>query len=1329
MTDPVTPGRAAATLLSVLADRVQTTPDAIALTGSGVTLTFLELDEQANQLARTLAEGGLQPGDRVALLAGHHPVAVTAFLAALKAGGIVVGLDPAAPVERTRAVLADAAPSVTLTYKQPLPCPAPGRRLDLAAPTAYHPNPSPLERAPKPSDLAHLLYPTPRPGEPVAPGTAPTLPGVVTDYAALATLVLDAMPGDLLFHHDDPVALATSGPHQTTFLLDTVLPLARGVRVAIASPGELADPAALTALVGRERVTVVAGTPAALAQHLASADRCPWLAGVQVLALRARDFPDGFWDELRPATSALLVRLYGPPECGGVVTFSPVLDPDAVGLGYPVPNLQAYVVGHDGVPVRAGQAGELCVAGPLVARGYWHEPAWARDRFIPSEEGEDRLFCTGDQVRWQPDGQLQLLGTVSPGHPTTPSVTLDDTASGVFQSAVAAAPDARAITETSGLGVTYAMLDLGARRLAAALRAQGVRRGARVALLTGRGVDFYCGLLGILYAGAAYVPLAPSTPAAAVAARLAAAEVAVAVIDDWALAEKTGILPVVCLADPALSRQPAAAPEPVSPDDLAAYIFVDKQPWLLTQGDLARSARAAADRLGLEPADRVLAYAAPDEPGAAWEWSQALLSGASLRTVPADVTRDVARLRDALGGVTVATLPAFVAALVRPLGLRALATTGATPADVAGFDGHLVHLAAVAEPIPAAPPAADDPAALAQALRAWPGVADAAVIGPDGYIAAPPGLDADAVLAEVAAALPVAPARLQRVDAIPRDADGAPDLRALPDPDGDAPSLSPAEAALQAAYARVFGPEAAARDANLFALGGDDAAVLELRDTLAADGWTVSAADLLAGRTPAAVAPYATRSGPAPADQAEVVGPVDLTPRQVLWLAAHPGVWPAARMTVLARRDPFDPAALRAALAAVARHHDALRGRLADGYSEYRAAGVTAPPPLDVTVLAETPADLSPMADAATALQDRLDPVHGPVLAAHLWRTPAGDQLVVAVSRFTADDRSFGIVVQDLVTAYAQTAAGRPVDLGLKSASVRAWVQALAAAAVDPAVGAQLPLWREHVTAVQQAQLPLAAPGGAAGAAGNSGRRNLTLGLGAEQSQRLLTGTSQAYGTTVHDLIVAATAWAAHEVFGLSAVALEVEGEGRRLPGDPLDLSRTVGALAHPYPVVVPTSPIVAQAIVAAKEVLRGVPLDGLGYALLAPLPGSGVTVEPNLAVRFGAAPVLTGLEGLALSDWPVAGPDPLRAPNPVRLTVAAHGESLGLGLAYDAGRLDEATAWRFLVAVRDGLGVMIEHCAAQPTRWRTPADVGLAELDDVTLGALNAVAEDPREP
>ncbi|MDR1513030.1 MAG: AMP-binding protein, partial [Propionibacteriaceae bacterium] len=611
-----------------------------------------------------------------------------------------------------------------------------------------------------------------------------------------------------------------------------------------------------------------------------------------------------------------------------------------------------------------------------------------------------------------------------------PSAVSGQSAVSVFLTRLAEGGDRPAITDPSGLTVTYSMLDLGARRLCSALRAQGVDRGHTVALITQRGVDFYCGLLGILYAGAAYVPLDPDDPPERTAALIARAEPIAVVVDDWALAERTGVLPVVCLVDPALGRRPADGPHPLSPDDLAVCLFVGKSPreavpFALDHRALVRSAEAAQSVLGLTPEDKILAHAGPAAPESVWEWTQTLLTGASARTAPAEATRDLDQLRACLADdVTAATLPAFAAALVEPTQLRALATLGAVGAPIPGFAGALVHLADVKDVPALGWPQPGLAAEVEELLNAWPGIDEAAVVEAapgqpvNAYFTSRAAVDPLLVLDTVAEKLPPAarPGQLVLVDVIARTATGEPDVRALPGPGATPPELGAAEADVQAAFANVLGLESVASDDNFYALGGGGAAALAVREALSRRGWRVTEADLAAHRTPRALAAHATRvAGPA-ARPSGATGPLDLTPGQARRLAEGlPELRHFGRAVAIGSPTPFDLGSLREAFAAVTAFHDGLRVTLADGFQALQPVEAAVPVPLDVTVLESSPDDLAEVAAEATALQSALDPDHGPLLAAHVWRLDGCDRLVLAAHRLAVDTRSFHLVVQDVV--------------------------------------------------------------------------------------------------------------------------------------------------------------------------------------------------------------------------------------------------------------------------------------------------------------------------
>src|SRR5262249_55028148 len=122
------------------------------------------------------------------------------------------------------------------------------------------------------------------------------------------------------------------------------------------------------------------------------------------------------WFERYPQVP--LMNAYGPAECADDVAMATITAPPDdtcahAPIGKPIANLRGYVVDGWLEPVPIGAAGELCIAGAGVGRGYLHDPARTAEVFVPdpfSDEVGARLYRTGDRVRHRPDGTMEFLG-------------------------------------------------------------------------------------------------------------------------------------------------------------------------------------------------------------------------------------------------------------------------------------------------------------------------------------------------------------------------------------------------------------------------------------------------------------------------------------------------------------------------------------------------------------------------------------------------------------------------------------------------------------------------------------------------------------------------------------------------------------------------------------------------------------------------------------------------------------------------------------------------------------------------------------------------------
>ncbi|MFK4067123.1 amino acid adenylation domain-containing protein [Streptomyces sp. NPDC029674] len=383
---------------------VRRKPDAEALVCRQRSLTYTELDRQANRLAHALIARGVRPQDPVAVLLGRDIEMTVALFGVAKAGAVYVPMDASYPRERLAFMFDDIAPAAVVSTGADLPVDRdiPVLRLDDPATLASAPDTDPAEaRAGLTEDaLAYVIYTSGTTGRPKGVGV--THRGV-PDLIALQEEVVGVTEHDRYLHF-------ASTSFDVAFW-QTMVPLLSGGTSVIA-PEEVRVPGdELLDYIVEHRVTGVNLLPSFLAAMPDDRTVHPdvfFVVGAERLdpELARR------WGKGRRA----LFNAYGPTE----VTINSVTwhyDPDDEGplpIGRPDPNVRAYVLDGGLQPAGVGVTGELYLGGPSLARGYLGRPGLTSERFVADPFGPpgERMYRTGDLVRWRPDGQLVFLGRV-----------------------------------------------------------------------------------------------------------------------------------------------------------------------------------------------------------------------------------------------------------------------------------------------------------------------------------------------------------------------------------------------------------------------------------------------------------------------------------------------------------------------------------------------------------------------------------------------------------------------------------------------------------------------------------------------------------------------------------------------------------------------------------------------------------------------------------------------------------------------------------------------------------------------------------------------------
>ncbi|MGW4101576.1 amino acid adenylation domain-containing protein, partial [Mycobacterium sp. NPDC004974] len=383
----------------LLAAAVAADPDGVAVVDGERVLSYRELDEASNRLARGLIGAGVGPERAVGVAMGRSLELVVAWWAVLKAGGVYVPVDRSHPAERIATVLDTVGAACVLTLGADS-VDGSGVRpvLDMAALDLSEQSSEPITDVDRVAPLsidnaAYVIFTS---------GSTGTPKGVAISHAGV--LGVAAAHRELFGVPPGARVLMVAAPTFDASVFEWLWAVSSGAALVVAPPDSYAGEA-LNEVLHHQRVDAALITPTVLATlDPARVD------GLDTLVTGGEACPAELVAAWAPGRA--MFNAYGPTEVTIWSTWSALSSGEPVRIGAPVPGTHALVLDTRLNPAPVGVIGELYLAGPAVARGYVGRPDLTADRFVANPFGAPgtRMYRTGDLVRWTPAGSLEYLG-------------------------------------------------------------------------------------------------------------------------------------------------------------------------------------------------------------------------------------------------------------------------------------------------------------------------------------------------------------------------------------------------------------------------------------------------------------------------------------------------------------------------------------------------------------------------------------------------------------------------------------------------------------------------------------------------------------------------------------------------------------------------------------------------------------------------------------------------------------------------------------------------------------------------------------------------------
>ncbi|MDA1604521.1 condensation domain-containing protein, partial [Bacillus cereus] len=578
------------------------------------------------------------------------------------------------------------------------------------------------------------------------------------------------------------------------------------------------------------------------------------------------------------------------------------------------------------------------------------------------------------------------------------------------------------------------------------------------------------------------------------------------------------------------------------------------------------------------------------------------------------------------------------------------------------------------------------------------------------------------------------PVHFMTIDELPLTPNGKVNEQLLPIPEKETeeayvPPCTEIEKLLTDIWQEVLGIERVSVKGSFFDYGGDSIKAIQISSQLRKYRLKLETKYLFTHATIQEVAIY-IEPLKKQIDQRQISGEILLSPIQN-WFFSKNFVNPHHynQAETLYKAEGFDPEAVELALDKLIEHHDVLRAVFVQDSKQmvqinrkaYTADFYT----LEVMNLRNKNNWRELAENHIDSIQGELDIENGPLIKASIFQTSKGDHLVIVIHHLIIDGVSWGILLEDLETAYEQAVSGEKIKLPEKTTSYKEWTTELWDYAKEEVVNEKA-YWED-------VENRLVVPSSLAVRQSINQKRwyskQLVRQLNKEKTDLLLKQAHRAYNTEINEILLAAFALAMKEQFGIEELPLDLEGHGRETFSEDVDVSRTIGWFTSVFPVVLEAGreEKLGAAIKSVKDLLRRIPQKGMGYGLLYCKELQTIEERPSPPVSFNYLGQfeLHENEGRSLHLGNSSSLENERT-HMLDLNLAVINGVLEINLEYHECEFDRNEIEQLLNAYTETLEKMVDHCIEKEDDGeKTLSDFDDQRLTDEELDHIYELLED----